>query len=280
MNDRTSRAEDDVRKGPQARSDEKRRARRGDSIDTARAPAAAGLEVDLVWNAVRSPLRLQLLEAIATRPGATARELAEALGTSAPRLHYHLNIMVKAGLVRSLPQEAARSAGSSARDFPRGGERGRPNGSSTATGYELARAPALRAGLGGHRTASERLSALLVELASAGIAEAEFAAETPPRQDGEARATGFARCGREALAPHEVDSLHAHLREIDAIFGRARERRRRAKSLVAASVFVSICVASVSTPSLPDGLIGWGAPASPPTAAAASPNGRHRVRRS
>lgn len=190
----------------------------------------AGLDSDAIWNSLRSPLRLQLLEAVATRPGATARDLADALGTSAPRLHYHLNILVQAGLLRSVAGGV-------------GGVR-----------YEVAQMPALQAN-GGHASSGERrIRALAVELAKDGMNSAGSLSES---EAGDGHAS-FARVGHEALAPHEVESVQAHLSEIEAIFGRARKRRTRARSLVGASVFLSICLESIHAPTLPNGLIGWG----------------------
>ncbi|MFN9077580.1 MAG: winged helix-turn-helix domain-containing protein [bacterium] len=48
---------------------------------------------------MRSPLRLQILEAIRAAPGIDARALSAALNTSAPRLYYHINILLQSGLI-------------------------------------------------------------------------------------------------------------------------------------------------------------------------------------
>lgn len=235
MSDRIQRAEEEVRKGARARSADTDRKRSGGGVD-------AGLDSDAIWNAIRSPLRLQLLEAVATKSGATARDLADALGTSAPRLHYHLNILVQVGLLRSVA------------------------GGVNGVGYEVAQMPALQAN-GGHASSGERrIRALAVELATDGMNAAGSSSESDA-QDGHA---SFARVGHEALAPHEVESVQAHLREIEAIFGRARERRTRARSLVGASVFLSICLESIHAPTLPDGLVGWGQLAADPERVPAS----------
>lgn len=221
MSDRTPRAEDELRKGARTRSADTRRTRSGGGV-------GADLGSDAVWNAIRSPLRLQLLEAVATKPGATARDLADALGTSAPRLHYHLNILANAGLLRSV------------------------SGGVNGAGYEVAQMPSLQSN--GEGSGEGRIRTLLVELVTSGMSSIGRSSDSDP-QDGQA---SFARAGHEALAPHEIESVQAHLREIEAIFGRARERRTRARSLVGASVFLSICLASVQAPTLPDGLVGWG----------------------
>lgn len=53
-----------------------------------------------ILKAVASPARLELLEALAQGP-ATTRELAARLGRSRQSLYYHLDLMIRAGLVEA-----------------------------------------------------------------------------------------------------------------------------------------------------------------------------------
>jgi len=220
MSDRIPRAEDFIRDGPKPRTKDARRSRVGGGVEM-------GLASDAIWSAIRSPLRLQILEAVATKPGATARDLAAALGSSAPRLHYHLNILVQTGLLRPLA------------------------GGVSGAGYEVVEVPRFRSRCEADGSASVRLGRLIVEVVTAGIRAAK-----PSR--GRADGASFARAGHEALAPHEIRLVEAHLRGIDAILERAKDRRRRSRSLVRASVFLSLCFTAVDSPTLPDSVLGWG----------------------
>ena len=226
MNNRTKRAED--RSATIPGEERKRRAGRDGSGTDGVADSTLS---SAFWEAVRSPIRLQLFEAVVTRPGVTARELAEALGTSPPRLHYHLNILRAAGLIR-LAQEA------------RSSEKG-----PAAVGFEAARADFLARAVDADAANGLMLSELLVQAAQAGFASA---GERWHRRDGRGSRT-LVRCGHEALTPSEVEAVWSHLKQIEAILQRARERRRRSKSIVAASCFVGVCLSGVVGSQLPDG---------------------------
>ena len=71
---------------------------------------AVSLANAVTWQALRAPLRMQMLEAIIACPGVDARALAEAIGCSAPRLYYHIKILVEAGLVVSSEGSSRKSA--------------------------------------------------------------------------------------------------------------------------------------------------------------------------
>jgi hypothetical protein len=176
-----------------------------------------------------------MLEAIMTRPGATARELAEALGTSPPRLHYHLNILRDAGLIRPATDAPSRGKGPAAAGFV------------ATDGEFLARASS------GAGADAKRLAALIAHAATAGFE----AAGDDWQQDARGEARTVARCGHEALAPHEVEAVWSHLKQIEAIVQRARERRRRSGALVEATAFVGLCLSRASGRRLPDGFAGW-----------------------
>lgn len=232
MNSRTRK---DADRSATVRRVDRQRAQHASPASNGSGTAQAGQATSSAWHAVESPIRLQMLEAILTRPGATARELADALGTSPPRLHYHLNILRDAGLIRPAPVGRSRGKGPAAIGFV------------ATDGEFLARASA-RAGQHG-----KRLAFLLAETAAAGFA----AAGQKWQQSEPSGPRNFVRCGHEALAPQEVEAVWAHLKQIEAIVQRARERRRRAGALVGASTFVGLCLAATGDPRLPDGFSGW-----------------------
>lgn len=186
-------------------------------------------------------MRLQILEAIATKPGIRARDIADAMGTSAPRLHYHLKILTKAGLVRAIDGVADASE-----------ERG--NGA----GFEIARPPQLRQPDRMDAAAFARISALVVGLGAEGMTAA---ARVVGKQTVDFGCSSVARCGHEALAPHEVEAVLGHLQGIEAILARASERRRRNHSVSRASVFITYGLGLIDSSTLPDGIPGWGDPA-------------------
>jgi DNA-binding transcriptional ArsR family regulator len=180
-----------------------------------------------VWKALRSPLRLQLLEAIRARPGIDARALSTAIQASPPRLYYHLKILLESGLiVQSDESERQGSRGPAAvlyrpafERFPAGFFDGDPR--TIARRGKVMREIA-ELGLG--YVASEHMSARV---------SADFRHET--------------------LHEQEIEAVFKHVAEIRRIVESARLRRHREKVLVRATAFVGICVSTVETPVLPDG---------------------------
>lgn len=75
------------------------RSSRTQSVRPSQSVVPSSVSDDTVWHAVRSPLRLQVLEAIRAAPGIDARSLSVALKTSAPRLYYHISILLQSGLI-------------------------------------------------------------------------------------------------------------------------------------------------------------------------------------
>lgn len=69
------------------------------------------------WNAVKLPLRMSLLEVITALGAATARELAEVIGKPVSLVHYHIGVLVKAGLLKAseVPGKAGRVYSTSGR---------------------------------------------------------------------------------------------------------------------------------------------------------------------
>jgi DNA-binding transcriptional ArsR family regulator len=237
MSDRISRATD----GTRAKSGGRRTIDRDAVSSSPPEPdARTDKAAESDWEAVRSPTRLQILEAIATSPGIRARDIAEAMGTSAPRLHYHLKILTKVGLVRVV---AGAADDSEDRGF--------------GAGFEIARPPRLRDSDRMESADRARLKSLVVGLGFEGMTAA---AEAAGKRSGDAGGISFARCGHEALAPHEIEAVLGHLQGIEGILARASERRRRTQVVSRATVFLSYGLGPVHSSTLPDGMPGWGAP--------------------
>lgn len=170
--------------------------------------------------ALRSTVRLQLLEAIRTCPGVDARRLAQAIGSSPPRLYYHIKILVDAGLIR----EANHGSRSSSRG-------------PAATRYECCDGvlPAVVLGPAGVR--AEHFSRVRTQV---------FDEKGP-------EATPDASCfTREALRPDEIEKIRRLVGEIGEILKIARDRRRASGSLSAATAFVGVCLAKLKSETLPD----------------------------
>ena len=198
-----------------------------------RARGGASAEA-VAWDALRSVLRLQLLEAIATKPGTTARELADALGTSPPRLHYHLNLLTRAGLVRTMEPAT--------------------DGQGGAAGFEVATPNLLRDAESRLGEDPGRLADLLADLLEDLVGEDVGLAAKAWKGGGGAN---WARTGHEALAAHELEAVRGHLQAIEAIFDRARTRRLRSASLVQATARLSFALSVPLEPGFPTGLLGW-----------------------
>jgi len=173
-----------------------------------------------ILSALRSTVRLQLLEAIETSPGVDARRLAKAIGSSPPRLYCHLKILVDAGLVRECDGAAHAS----------------PRGPSAAR-YESCRMVDPAELLGEDGVLGEQLSRLREHV----------------RENG--RASGsleLASFHREALLPEEVERARGLLSELRQLLAAARARRRNGRSLERASVFVGMCLVRIREGTLPD----------------------------
>lgn len=184
------------------------------------------LSASIVWEALRSPLRLQMLEAIGSSGGTDARRLAEALGSSPPRLYYHLRILVDAGLVRAV-DEPGRRAG---------------RGPAAVT-YEPALPELPLEFFTRDGVARERSAKLLHAVAAAGL-------EAVVPTNGHAR--GVADFRHESLTESELIDIQRHVEGIRHILNQARGRRRKRAALEVATAFVGVCVAPLSEQTLPD----------------------------
>ena len=202
---------------------------------------ALSIARDAVWSALRSPLRVRLLEAICATPGIEARALAEALDSTAPRVHYHLNILVRAGLITPAGPDAPE------------GEKANARGHS-ATGFRAVFRMIPQECFAGTAEAESRALRLLREVAEEGIAS--MSPRGKPRN-------GLARFGHEALSANELDEVVLHLTRVREILDRARSRRHQRGGVSRASAFVGFCVGAVVDPRLPDGPLGWDEPLHP-----------------
>jgi hypothetical protein len=222
--------------------------------------ASLTLANQAVWDALRSPLRLQVLEAVRARPGVDARGLAEALGTRPPKLYYHLKILVAAGLLRELDggdgdlaagngESTGGSNGSSARGSARWASRGSPRGPA-ATGYHATLDDHPEGFFDAHPEAAARSLKLTNGIAQAGIK----AALSPKSARVASRSVSDFR--NEALDAAEIEAIRGHIEAIRGILGAARARRRSRRELMRATAFVGVCIAELERAVLPDGPVG------------------------
>lgn len=210
--------------------------RNGKDEERGAAPArgrAISIADPAIWRAMRSPLRFQLLEAVRSAPCSTARALASALGTTVPRLHYHLRILIDAGLLLAesggpLATDATRYSARFER-FPKGffleGDESSPRRAAyvrmlTAQGLKHAVAP------------PSRNRARRVDPSEAPVERRLF--------------SRLERLGSEDLR----DVLH-HAEQIRRIVERARDRRDGG-GVASATHFVGVCVTPLRSPALPD----------------------------
>ncbi len=191
------------------------------------------------WNALRSPPRLQLFEAIRSCPGVDARALAEALGANAPRLYYHLNVLMKGGLVvAEARSERTLSRGPDARTY-------RAVFAEFPAGF-----------FDGSVLAIKRCKALLNALSTHGVQVAIEAMAPEGGRDGGrdgGRNGGRAPMFRlEVLDEADVAAIHARMQEIAHIVESARDRRVGRNAPRCATHFVSCCLCTTTAPALPD----------------------------
>jgi DNA-binding transcriptional ArsR family regulator len=187
---------------------------------------AASLTNSLTWQALRAPLRMQMLEAIIACPGVDARALAEAIGCSAPRLYYHIKILVEAGLVVSVEGSSRKSArGPSATSY-------HSNMNEISAGF-----------FAGDPVTIKRAGELFYAIAEQGLAKAIDSVNEPGC---------IVDFRHEALLPQEVELVKRHMAEIRVVLATARRRRHGSKVLVRSTVFVGLCAISAGSPTLPD----------------------------
>lgn len=244
--------------------------RSGGTAADAGSIASLSLANQAVWDALRSPLRLQVLEAVRARPGVDARGLAEALGTRPPKLYYHLKILVAAGLLRELDGgdggsgddgEFAATNGDSTLGSIRGGTRGSAPASARGASRGSARGPAAT---GYHAThddhpegffdAHPEAAARSLKLTN-GIAQAGIKAALSPKSSRVA-SRSVSDFRNEALDAAEIEAIRGHIEAIRGILGAARTRRRSRRELMRATAFVGVCIAELERAVLPDGPVG------------------------
>ncbi len=201
---------------------------RGATASTSDGTAGGPAPDDSVWKALRSPLRLRLLEAIGATPRVDARTLAETLGASAPRIYYHLKILLDAGLLVAENEGARRrSRGPEALVYR--------TSFGDLAGY-LAR-------FGG----AAELEPIMQELAAGGVSDAIRSA---------ARGEGRACFLHESLTETEIAEVESCFARISAVLDGARARRVAAAGISLATVFLGACLARPSQPMLPDVPVG------------------------
>jgi DNA-binding transcriptional ArsR family regulator len=203
---------------------------RASSVRPPHANSPASVSDDTAWHAVRSPLRLQILEAIRAAPGIDARALSAALHTSAPRLYYHINILLESGLIVG----AERKESDSSRGTTRGPEAlvYRARGANFPDGFFTKGEQSLR-----------RREAIVRELFEGGMKRA-IASHSEQNAHLTVR--------REHLTDAEATRVKSLLSQIEAVLNTARGRRHAESKVLPATHFVA-CAFCELDGELPDG---------------------------
>lgn len=206
------------------------RAPRGTASRASQSSVPSSVADDSAWHAVRSPLRLQVLEAIRAAPGIDARTLSAALRTSAPRLYYHINILLQSGLIFGMERKDTDSR----RQTTRGPEAMvyRARASDFPDGFFTK----------GEHTARRR-EELVRELFDGGVDRAI-------QLHGEGGTHVTVR--REHLTAAEAARVKSLLGQVESILDAARSRRHAESKLVPATHFVG-CAFCELDGELPDG---------------------------
>lgn len=209
---------------------ERSRSASSESSRTSNGAAPASVADHAAWHAVRSPLRLQILEAIRAAPGVDARTLSVALNTSAPRLYYHINILLESGLIVGVDG----SDGAARRTSSRGPEAlvYRARSSSFPDGFFTRDGQSQR-----------RREALVRELFEGGMGVA---------LSSHAKNSSHLTVRREHLTAAEAARVKTLLGQIEGILDEARTRRHQDSKVVAATHFVG-CTFCELDGELPDG---------------------------
>jgi DNA-binding transcriptional ArsR family regulator len=171
-------------------------------------PRTRALRSPREFEAVASPLRMEILEHLEHAGALSVSQLARLLLRPAPLLHYHVRLLLEAGLVRVAGRQAA-------------SRRGEALFALTAERFAVAGRPDDRVAL---RAAARTLGAAL-RLAQREVSRA--------LQSGRVQARGrmrdlHARRLRASLTPGARARLNRLLDEIEALFTRESKRRLRA----------------------------------------------------
>lgn len=203
------------------------------SARASQASVPASVSDDSAWHAVRSPLRLQVLEAIRAAPGIDARALSVALKTSAPRLYYHINILLESGLIVG----TERRDSDSRRATTRGPEAlvYRARGTNFPEGFFTKGEHSLR-----------RREAIVRELFDGGMQRA-----IASHSEEDAHLT----VRREHLTAAEAARVKSLLSQVESILNGARTRRHAESRVLPATHFVG-CAFCELDGELPDGPLG------------------------
>lgn len=197
---------------------------------TTQVPAPSSISDDSVWHAVRSPLRLQVLEAIRSAPGVDARALSAALNTSAPRLYYHIIILLKSGLIVG----AERRDSDGRRESTRGPEAlvYRARGVNFPDGFFSKGEQSVR-----------RREAIVRDLLDGGL---DRAIASIAEQD------AHLTVRREHLTATEAARIKSLLSQVESILNAARTRRHSESKVLSATHFVAAAFCELDG-ELPDG---------------------------
>ena len=209
---------------------------RSDGSDAEDGLASVDAASDEVWDALRSSVRLQILEALAGKPHTTARELALALGCSVPRVHYHVGVLEKVGLVRAVQSPAA------------------PGGGPPLHRFRLLESDLFMRVSRQGGPACDKLRMLIADVAADALREVAATSRSGKALDTRPRRMA---CGHEALTAEEITKVQELVDGIDSILRNARSRRRASGGLPSASTFVTLCVWPASSQRLADGCPSW-----------------------
>ncbi len=201
---------------------------RGNKAGRQSSTQAIDLSVNAVWNCVRSPFRLRLLETIRGSGGCTVLEIARALDVSPPSLYYHIGLLLKSGLIgQMVPQPAA----------------GRVGRLGPVAAIFFANVDAIKFAPTKSAREQQRMAKLVAGLITEHAADLAMAAKIDLPAIGNAW---------ESLEADEVKAVQKAFATVEGVLTKARARREKAHGkVVLATHHVSFSVAATAPATLP-----------------------------
>lgn len=170
------------------------------------------------WQVLRSPHRMRIFEAVRSSGGCSIKDLADVLDSSTTALYYHLDLLIRAGMIDStVPEQPANAT-------TRGGRRPATfmaRGERIIVEFDPANGRDRR-----------RIAAIGRTWLDEGQSEVQSDSNVSERNDPFAPIGASTTTAWEALTDEEVLEVRAYLERVEAVIAGARARRDRAPGTV------------------------------------------------